>query len=51
MASFPYNSSSLLFQQLRNISSYAVEDANNPQHCSQAGHKETMDRKGLCSSR
>lgn len=39
MASFPYNSSSLLFQQLRNISSSAGEEANSPQHCSQAGHK------------
>lgn len=57
MASFPYNSSSLLFQQLCNISPSAVEEANSPQHCSQAGHKvrakilqvlATMDVKGLC---
>lgn len=56
MASFPYNSSSLLFQQLRNISPPAVEEANGPQRCSQAGHEvraktlqvlATMDVKGL----
>lgn len=56
MASFPYNSSSLLFQQRRNISPPAVEEANSPQCCSQAGHEvraktpqvlATMDVKGL----
>lgn len=56
MVSFPYNSSRLLFQQLRNISLPAVEEANGPERCSQAGHEvraktpqvlATMDVKGL----
>lgn len=57
MASFPYNSLSLLFQQPCNISSSAEEEANSPQCCSQAGHEgraktlqvlATVDVKGLC---
>lgn len=56
MASFPYNSPSLLFQQPCNISPSAEEEANSPQCCSQAGHKvraktlqvlATMDVKGF----
>lgn len=39
MASFPYNSPSLLFQQPCNISPSAEEEANSPQCCSQAGHE------------